>query len=128
MTKIGLTDFLLARIAEDEADAREAYYEGQWWLPEEEAVVAADRDLEPIMLLDRKCDAAHAANWSPARVLAECEAKRRIVDDAVAFDVEDASGISGDFARAAKHAFRDAVSHLASVYADHPDYDPDWRP
>lgn len=75
-----ITEFLLARIAEDEERARAAHYDGQQWIAEEEAVVAADRDWDPVMFLDRKKDAAHAANWSPARVLAECEAKRCIVE------------------------------------------------
>jgi Family of unknown function (DUF6221) len=114
-----LTDFLLARIAEDEADARDAYYDGQRWIPEEEAVVAADRDLDPIMFLDRKRDAYHAANWSPARVLAECEAKRKIVLRATYY---------ASVAPVDPDEWHFTLRDLAAIYADHPDYREEWRP
>ena len=113
-----LTEFLLARIAEDEAAARDAYYDGQVWIPEEEAVVSADRDLEPVMFLDRKRDAAHAYRWSPARVLAECEAKRRIVEDRGLLDTFGVPSIFGER----------ILRALAPPYASHPDYDESWRP
>jgi hypothetical protein len=114
-----ITEFLLARIAEDEDDAQDAYYDGQRWVPEEEAVVAADRDLEPALFLDRKRDATHAANWSPARVLAECEAKRRIVADRPL--------PIGHFWDGQRAQHDNALRFLASVYADHPDYRDEWR-
>ena len=110
-----ITEFLLARIAEDEERARAAHYDGQQWIAEEEAVVAADRDWDPVMFLDRKKDAAHAANWSPARVLAECEAKRRIVKRATRLAEWDEMGSStrddGDF----------ILAELARPYAGHRD-------
>jgi hypothetical protein len=122
-----LTEFLLARIAEDETDARAAYYEGQRWLSEEEAVVAADRDLEPVLLLDRKCDAEHAANWSPARVLAQCEANRRIIERAadVIGDEDPATSLDED---GWISLVWEIMYELALPYADHPDYREEWRP
>lgn len=84
------TEFLLARIAEDEATARDAHYDGQ--------------------------DAAHIVKWSPARVLAECEAKRRIVEEFRRADIDG----SGDYELG--YGLTVAIEHLAAVYADHPDY------
>lgn len=91
MTTPTITEFLLARIAEDES--------------------AADRvefrpyvgDGVPQSLTDR--------------VLAECEAKRRIVEVA-RYAPEGAGG----------WGFRRTLRALASVYADHPDYRDEWRP
>lgn len=118
MDGVTITEFILARVAEDEEDARDAHYEGQRWVPEEETVVAADRDLYPVLFLDRKRDAAHAANWSPARVLAECEAKRRIVEQ---FDGWDGLVYDG-WTQAASLV----LSEFAAIWADHPDYREEW--
>lgn len=105
--------WLLACIAEDEALAQAAHYEGQRWLAEEEAVVAADRDLDPIMYLDRKRDAQHAANWPPARVLAQCEAHRRIVEGMQLFGpIDDINA-------------NEVLGLIATIYADRPGYE-EW--
>ncbi len=93
-----LDEFLLARITEDEMVAKEvpgpSDEEGlSWW-----------------------GEYGHLS-VSPARVLAECEAKRRVI--AAVVDVE----WSGSF------AVRDVVlSYLVLPYADHPDYREEWRP
>lgn len=154
MSGMTITEFLLARIMEDEAVARDAHYDGQRWVPEEEAVVAADRDLDPILYLDRKRDAYHAANWSPARVLAECEAKRRIVefhkswpvlvDSEPTFEADEsydpsrmAFRMSKQIAWTTEQQYREhfgteppsspIIRALASVYSEHPDYE-SWVP
>jgi hypothetical protein len=95
-----LTEFLLARIPEDEAGAREAqalaniYTDPQWhWL------VAHNGG-------SRWQQTSH----DPARVLAECEAKRRIVE------------WCSDFMQ------WPPLYALAAVYADHPDYREEWKP
>lgn len=76
-----LTEFLLARIAEDE-------------------------------------DGPFFNAWHVGRVLAECEAKRRIVDRT-----------QGPVAHAGQDIERRAVlSLLAAPYADHPDYRREWKP
>lgn len=101
-----LTDFLLARIAEDEAGAmrreRRTVVDGSGLLADAWSVVG-----------DR-------------RVLAECEAKRRIVGMYVG-PTEDDEGnpyAVGGYGE----AWLDAIRFLALPYADHPDYNPDWRP
>ena len=117
-----IVEFLRARLDEDEAMARDAYYDGQRWVPEEEAVVAADRDLDPLLFLDRKRDAQHAAHWSPERVLREVEAKRRIVDEIAQCHDYDPKIEMWGMARLPART----LLALASTYADHPDYDPEW--
>lgn len=62
----------------------------------------------------------HIARWDPARVLAECAAKRAIVNGfrphPNARDLNDV------------HMFiHAAILPLAQPYADHPDFDPAWR-
>ena len=102
-----LTAFLLARIAEDEA-RRVAYWH------------------------DVDCDRAASATanctcGSQARVLAECEAKRRIVEEAMVW-LEDASDwrtVESQDEEGAPVSQR--ILHLlAQPYADHPDFQPEW--
>ncbi len=92
-----LTAFLLARIADDEEGAR---------------LDLADDQRRGF------ADSGYAEwGWSPARVLAECEAKRRIVGHFSRHRPEFWGGIASV-----------PLGALASVYADHPDYDESWRP
>jgi len=101
-----ITDFLLARIAEDEVAAAAADVEG----------TPADR----------------AAPLHPRRVLAECAAKRVILtlaDEATGLDetvdMERVSGARGD---SGIHYVGDRILRaMALVYAAHPDYNPGWR-
>ena len=86
-----LTEFLLARITEDERDAQ--YAETQW-----------------------------SSVPSTKRILAECEAKRRIVTEAGDYSPELAEGDNGEW------AFGTVLRMLALPYANHPDYQPEWRP
>lgn len=108
-----LTDFLLARIAEDEHDARHCK---EW----------TDCFMCP----------THE-RFDTARVLAECEAKRRIVERAVAaqraadaWTTErlhvDKRSPEAEWAR--EGAYREVLRDLASAYADHADYDEEWKP
>jgi hypothetical protein len=90
-----ITEFLLARIAEDEAA-----------IPEWHARLVAG---SPI------------ADWIRHigdRVLAECAAKRAIVEALIGTDPrhEALSALTLEF----------VVGQLAAIYADHPDYDTEW--
>lgn len=128
-----LAEFLLARIAEDEAAAREVtdffYSEGRWkWgfaLPvkvaltdERGSVMVATRDDGPTWMV---CD--HIARHDPARVLAECEAKRRIVERYV-----DTTYFEPTPFTAYDLALHHVMCDLATVYADHPDFRDEWKP
>jgi hypothetical protein len=86
-----LTDFLLARIAEDEAT-----------IPSLDCRCGTDGVPEVASLPD-----------CPDRIVAECEAKRRIVDLTQ-------HGCGDDYERVQRA--------LALPYADHSDYRPEWRP
>lgn len=131
----GLAEFLEARIAEDEEAARDAHYEGQHWLTEEEGVYRWPDD-ELVHMADRTRDARHIARWDPARVLAECEAKRRLIafayDADAIIDGERGCCHSGEAIQAGQCPYmrpddNEGVRILAAVYASHPDYDPSWR-
>lgn len=98
-----LAEFLLARIAEDEADARG--FDGGY------------------------------CQWGSARVLAECEAKRRIVEWCSERNRIWAGTLADDPTDPTKHIPGDYVHKedapvlrlLALPYADHPDYRQEWR-
>jgi hypothetical protein len=99
-----LTEFLLARIAEDEA-----------------LLVGADMDGPSVFTHVQ----GTVVGMTPKRFLAECEAKRRIVEDFT--DLRDESprfGMTPSYLAAMEGCLR----HLAAVYADHPDYDDEWKP
>jgi len=114
-----LSQFLLARIAEDEAVARAATQSAKWWdWPgrdgRREAKVRAHED--PYIALNvTNGDATHIARHDPARVLAECDAKRRIV------------AMMDDPHRDTYEVYA-VLRALALPYADHDDYDEAWRP
>lgn len=90
---VTLIEFLRARLDEDEG-----------------AALRADDD-EPV-------DSDNQARWSRSRVLAEVEAKRRIIAECErTFDVEEHGWALAN----------DVLALLALPYADHPDYDQAWK-
>lgn len=95
--KLTLADFLLARIAEDERMAEGIHPEQSFGL-----------DLEGL---------------SRNRLLAECEAKRRIVEP-WRVDGDEVDWRFGVHAEAHDRILK----ILAEQYADHPDYREEWRP
>ena len=100
-----LTEFLLARIAEDEAEAN--------------ATIAKGRG------------ASYPLHVRARRVLAECEAKRQIVDEyrTVTLGEEpDLDKMPDEIFTGLLYGLTDAMQWLAVPYADHPDYDEAWRP
>lgn len=113
-----LAEFLLARIAEDEALASAAS-PGPWHTnPEQDQVLAVD-DItvaDGFALSGRQMRATsnHIARHDPARVLAECEAKRLLVAEILPTNPD--------------YDPRYVQKVLALPYADHPDYDEAWRP
>ena len=117
---IDLPDFLLARIAEDEAAAREAavmpYGEEIGWIGH---VFSSERDSTP-------AQDEHITRWDPDRVLAECDAKRQVVDvyRALAVRRHDVGSIRWHEVS----AYETVLRQLALPYADHPDYRSEWRP
>lgn len=131
-----LSEFLLARIAEDEAAAGGAFRDindgstpdkgKRWWNAGDVVLTVEDNEriVEQAPAIGDDAVASHIARHDPARVLAECKAKRRIVE-AVQYlsrlpshmcmpDVESAMGLER------------AMQAMAAVYADHPDYRSEW--
>lgn len=123
-----LTEFLLARIAEDEAPT--------WTLVPYQCKPGCCAPVGWVGSKCRFCDPApvyggtvaaitqlaqeHAEDvheWS--RRLAECEAKRRIV--------ERCGPIADDPTLPSTHLARHVLQDLAVVYTGHPDYDEAWR-
>lgn len=97
---MNITDFLLARIEEDEADAQ------------------TDADEMAKSSVSIQFDCATQARFTAARVLAECKAKRAIIDwwlNGVIGYVE----VDGDLTN--------PLLPLAAVYSDHPDYQQEWN-
>ena len=158
-----IVDFLLARIAEDEAAAREAS-PSPWSYPGIESVAGGtlydatrriadifyehvnDHDgsiVRHLLVPEADANGRHIARHDPTRVLAECEAKRRIVDaledERQRKDIYNRDfdlGLlttDGDFrsrlsANARWAGLDAAVRALALPYADHPDYRSKWEP
>jgi hypothetical protein len=103
-----LTAFLLERIAHDEAAARKL----------------AETDRRPVLSL------AETINH-PERLLAECEAKRRIVEgrSGVPHPEDGCDGsCDGPNDHWAKVDEWEILTYLAAVYAGHPDYREEWKP
>lgn len=144
-----ITEFLLARIAEDEAVARAAT-EGPWEADAMDAghsrfemnvwITAGDAgdtvcDMgglqrshnEKVALDDGYKDAQHIARHDPARVLAECAAKRAIIAE----HQQDHLGAVCTRCRFIGGYMEypcPTLEALAAVYADHPDYRQEWAP
>lgn len=77
----------------------------------------------------------HVEAWGPDRVVADCEAKRRIVDlhPVVGDDVCDTCVVGKQGYPLHPHSTPErwpcgTLRALASSYADRPGYEPDWRP
>ena len=75
-------------------------------------------------------EAEHVARFDPARVLAECQVKRAIVEDAQRSQasLESQRLPATDAVNGHVIAQRRVVRWLALPYADHPDYQQEWRP
>lgn len=114
-----LIAFLRARLDEDEQAARR----GAEWLDETQT--------EPNSL-DRAAQRAKAAGvrnvggYLPARVLRDVEAKRRILD--WHSGGHECSGPESNCLWITDDEACATVRALAEPYADHPDYQQEWRP
>lgn len=97
--RMTLSEFLLARIAEEETAAL-AVDPWHWSIDQDGEVWP---DVGALMRL-----------FNPLRVLAECKAKRDIVE------------MLDDMPERADRWY--ACAYLAAVYADHANYDEEWRP
>ncbi len=124
-----LTEFLAARLDEDEAAAKAAQlrFPSPWsqaeapGSPLPSAVSLYDARDESVAVIRGSYAAAHIARHDPARVLREVEAKRKILDQCVhslSYKRPVPAGKRGEWALASLVA-----EALALPYAGHPDYD-----
>ena len=99
-----ITDFLLARLAKDEERAQRVIwlntYYGQGGLSKEWSYIYSSYGIDG------------------QRDLAECKAKRAIVEECEWSMLNDKDSSTAEW----------IAAHLATVYASHPDYDPEWAP
>jgi hypothetical protein len=148
-----LAEFLIARIAEDERDARSANV-GQPWIYVDRTMrveVGSDSDYWAPSAADHAADCDyedhwecsdarrnaliegdHIVRWQPARVLAECEAKRRIVEQCKEWlsygPVKSWETDRGEDAALSEDAAPAILRLLALPYTNHPRYREEWRP
>jgi hypothetical protein len=146
MTRPTLVEFLTARLDEDEASARAAS-PSPWQYGDVDSVAGGslydatrmigdlhyeqpdDHDGSIVRhLLSGEADAngAHIARHDPARVLADVKAKRAIVELRAALSQMDRADDRWEAGQIQSADF--AVRHLATAYADHPDYRQEWKP
>ncbi len=97
-----ITEFLEARISEDEAAAREAMEERSRSTPNE----GADTSLVPW-----PDSPVPAVLVGPERVLAECVVKRSLIEHWGQYEALNGPSL---------------LTVMAMVYADHPDYQQEW--
>jgi hypothetical protein len=122
----GLAEFILARIAEDEAACATAAAGEGWYVDDFMVWVLHDPDgqsasglLGPLPIwADGAVD--HIARWDPIRVLAECAMKRRIVEECGFEFSRSPDSPEGDLSEF-------VLNNLAHQYADHPDHQPEWK-
>lgn len=115
-----LTEFLLARITEDEAVAAGWPERGQWGSHPEGG-----------MWMDTTGRPIHGPR---VRVLAECEAKRRIIDEfSTVWQERRPTARRGIYEYVQRYGVRsdplseDVLRFMALPYADHPDYLQEWK-
>ena len=126
-TQPNLDEFVLARIAEDTRIARDAAAgTREQWAPQDMPGSGPPHDHV----------ADHMARHDPARVLADCAAKRRLVLACRDMGADRAflgarpEGLA-DFPLSPVNQHQLAaltIALLALPYADHPEYRPEWRP
>lgn len=132
----GLIEFLRARLDEDEDTAKRAAFGwGSAWRAD-----CDDEDCDWVVHADGKTDmlatedgdvARHVAGHDPARVLADIAARRAVVDIAAEAFAARQDRMTGSeiWENAGERGVMTAtLRHLATVYAEHPDYDEAWRP
>lgn len=137
-----LVVFLRARLDEDQAVAQHAN-PGPWVVNDAtypESIYTEDRLTDVVAggrwggeanVFDTAEDAFHIARWDPARVLAEVQAKRAILELHICpcpNDCGDCGQCSGAHMADPVGFPCPTVKLIAVPYQDHPDYRQEWRP
>lgn len=129
-----LVTWLRAQLDDDERAAREAT-PGHWQAdaaPDGRWYIDPGRDADDVGEVARRADAEHIARHDPARVLAEVDAKRRILDACPPEDDFEQRVRFGSWESCSDGCPADVmlnvVKLLALPYADRPGYRDEWRP
>lgn len=131
-----LIAFLRARLDDDERIARAAT-DGPWTIRSlgRHDLSTVVKGVELLAQIDGSraaSNSVHMAVHDPARVLAEVDAKRRILDAyeevAAKFTESWSAVVAYDRLAGAMNSLRRTIELLALPYADHPDYQDAWRP
>lgn len=116
---MGIVEFLEARIAEDEADARAAD-EGRLltWSKNDHMVIV---------------DSGFIQTFTPSRVLREVAAKRELLElhydgNPGPGDIHYCGTCHDYYMHQAEDWPCETVRVLASAFSDHPDFNEEWRP
>ena len=124
-----IADFILARVAEDEAAAEDLARLGGSWRVDTCGIF----DGKDAVLWDEYCLRSalpHIARHDPARVLAQCKATRAIVESHASFKVDagnvERSALDRLVSGGAAAGADTILSALAAVYAGHEDYRAEW--
>jgi hypothetical protein len=129
-----LTEFLAARLDEDEATALATSNGGKWHLDSEGNVQEVDTHgagaayvaVGPYAAGLNEEDAAHIVRHDPARVLREVEAGRKILAEWQDNELERPGDIT--YTDGLADGLGLTVYYLACAWSDHPDFDEAWRP
>ncbi|WP_143591216.1 DUF6221 family protein [Thermoactinospora rubra] len=144
-----LTAFVRARLDEDERAARRAaevcgcHPPASSWIFDDEAtdgriLVVDDPHPDVKRKLGRRWNgtynglftAEHIARHDPARVLREVEARRRLVgltEYMGGWNTEHDTQVTEHEIHSMRQAAHEMLRNLAAPYADHPDYQEEWR-
>lgn len=115
MTAVKISEFLMARIADDEIAVDLA---GVFGHPEEGPILIADAALQRIEYNEMVI--------GPRRILLELEAKRHIVDLHTGTHECAGAGPGGQHGTASESDPCPTLRALASVHADHPEFNHAW--
>ncbi|SDT41790.1 hypothetical protein SAMN04489743_2825 [Pseudarthrobacter equi] len=133
-----LIDFLLARIAEDESFVQRIIaatycdHNAEWRCDSSAVLSIGDEKLDSLIPTCCAVVGDFAARFDPARILAECAAKRAVVElheGEIQIIHTGASAMSGDplaHGLVIKSEGRVILEALATVYSSHPEYQSDW--
>jgi hypothetical protein len=129
-----VTEFVEARIAEDEAVARAAT-PGHWAAGHREVMYGQCSPGQQVVgpngvISPKRVDVVHIARHDPPRVLAQCAAMRKIVERHSSIHNgwhDDA----GEPTASCRHDWKEwpcpDLRALASIWSSHPDFRQEWR-
>lgn len=118
---MNITEFLLARIAEDEQMAG-MLRDGPVAIYDDGNLIAIDAE-DVWSDGEQRVPNRHMGYWvmnPAARALAECKAKRLMIEDCEQIDRDGDGEVWFDM--------QALLVHMSRPYLDHPDYREEWRP